>query len=186
MRVDFIRHGLTAGNLEQRYIGSTDEPLCSQGREGLMNMAYPSCDMVFTSPMKRCIETARLIHPEKEPVICGSLRECDFGDFEGRNYEELSADSRYQSWIDSGGEAAFPNGESPAAFRERCVKGFLDCIARVPRGERAAFVVHGGTIMAVMERFAVPRRSYFDWHIRNGHGYITEFDGETITVTENI
>lgn len=186
MRVDFIRHGLTAGNLEQRYIGRTDEPLCSQGKDGLKNMIYPTCDIVFTSSMKRCIETARLIYPEKKPVICSSLRECDFGDFEDRNYAELSADIRYQNWIDSGGETSFPNGEDPAAFRERCVEGFLGCTARVPEGASAAFVVHGGTIMAVMERFAVPRRSYFDWHVRNGHGYITEFDGETITITEII
>ena len=27
-----IRHGATAGNLERRYIGRTDEPLCEQGR----------------------------------------------------------------------------------------------------------------------------------------------------------
>ena len=27
----FIRHGATAGNLQRRYIGRTDEPLCPAG-----------------------------------------------------------------------------------------------------------------------------------------------------------
>ena len=48
------------------------------------------------------------------------------------------------------------------------------------------FVVHGGTIMAILEHFAVPHKSYYDWHIANGHGYIAEFDGKIITVTEKI
>ena len=31
MKLIFIRHGKTAGNLERRYIGRTDEPLCDEG-----------------------------------------------------------------------------------------------------------------------------------------------------------
>ena len=33
MKLQFIRHGKTQGNLEKRYIGSTDEPLCAKGRQ---------------------------------------------------------------------------------------------------------------------------------------------------------
>ena len=35
MTVYLIRHGQTQGNLERRYIGSTDQPLCPAGREAL-------------------------------------------------------------------------------------------------------------------------------------------------------
>ena len=31
MTVYLIRHGMNAGNREKRYIGRTDEPLCSEG-----------------------------------------------------------------------------------------------------------------------------------------------------------
>ncbi|MCR5600917.1 MAG: histidine phosphatase family protein [Ruminococcus sp.] len=186
MRVDLIRHGKTMGNSELRYIGRTDEALSFIGISELVNIDYPPCGYLITSPMKRCIQTAELIFPNHTPVVCDGLRECDFGDFEGRNYIELSMDSRYQRWIDSGGEDAFPNGESPDDFKKRCVGSFLKCISEVPDGMAATFVVHGGTIMAVLEHFAVPHKSYYDWHIANGHGYITEFDGEKITVTEKI
>ena len=35
MTVFLIRHGQTRGNLERRYIGSTDQRLCARGREAL-------------------------------------------------------------------------------------------------------------------------------------------------------
>lgn len=35
----------------------------------------------------------------------------------------------------------------------------------------AAFVVHGGTIMSIMEAYAVPRRAYYGFQIGNGEGY---------------
>lgn len=186
MRIDLIRHGRTEGNIEMRYIGRTDEPLSFTGIAELVKICYPVCEKLFASPMKRCVQTAELIYPGITPVICSDLRECDFGDFEGRNYIELSLDSRYQRWIDSGGEGAFPNGESPEEFKKRCVDGFLECARSIPDDGHAAFVVHGGTIMAIMERFAVPEKGYYDWHIANGHGYITEFDGNKIKVTGKI
>ena len=31
MKIVLIRHGATAGNIEKRYIGTTDEPLCDTG-----------------------------------------------------------------------------------------------------------------------------------------------------------
>lgn len=186
MRIDLIRHGRTSGNLEKRYIGCTDEPLCREGIAELRDISYPPCGILFVSPMRRCIQTAKLLYPRVTPVVCIELRECDFGDFEGRNYKELSNDIRYQKWIDSGGNDPFPGGESPRKFRRRCVEGFLKCVSGVPEESAATFVVHGGTIMAVMERFALPHMSYFDWQTDNGHGYITEFDGKNIIVTEKI
>ena len=186
MRIDLIRHGKTVGNLDMRYIGITDEPLSFAGIAELLKINYPECGRLFVSPMKRCIQTAELIYPGVSHHVCDRLKECDFGDFEGKNYIELSFDSRYQRWIDSGGEEAFPNGEVPADFRKRCINGFLESIEAVPEYGHATFVVHGGTIMAIMEHFAVPEKSYYDWHTANGHGYITEFDGNKIRVTDKI
>ncbi len=86
MRVVLIRHSKTAGNLKGRYIGTTDEPLCEEGIRLLEGKTYPTAELVYVSPMKRCRETASLIYPtltqREEPL----LRECDFGDFENKNY----------------------------------------------------------------------------------------------------
>ena len=186
MRIDLIRHGKTEGNLELRYIGRTDEPLSFAGIAELVKISYPPCGTLITSPMKRCIQTAELIYPNVVPIVCDKLKECDFGDFEGGNYIELSLDSRYQRWIESGGEAPFPNGEAPADFRRRCTEGFIESLEGIPADGHVTFVIHGGTIMSVMERFAFPHRSYYDWHTANGHGFVTEYDGSRIEVREKI
>lgn len=41
MKLIFIRHGKTAGNLERRYIGRTDEPLCDEGIAEILEKNIP-------------------------------------------------------------------------------------------------------------------------------------------------
>lgn len=184
MRIIFIRHGMTAGNAEKRYIGRTHEPLSAEGISYIAGKKYPPADVAVTSPMRRCIETAHIIYPGIVPVICDELRECDFGDFEGKNYAELNGNAAYQKWIDSGGEDIFPNGESPRDFRKRCTEGFLGTVKNYGEEDVIAYVVHGGTIMSVLSELS--ERSYFDCHRDNGCGYVTEWDGRSLIITEEI
>ena len=90
--------------------------------------------------------------------------------FEYKNHQELSADPRYQAWIDSGGLLPFPGGEDRDAFCARCRAAF-QALLDGPWEGRAALVVHGGTIMAILSGFAHPRRDYFDYQVKNGRGY---------------
>ena len=186
MKIIFIRHGKTAGNLEKRYIGVTDEPLCEEGVSELKSISYPDCDIVISSPMKRCIQTAKIIYPDKKIVVSENLKECDFGNFEGKNYLELSGDANYQNWIDSGGTMAFPNGENPSDFKKRCIAEFDKTVSEYAENTVLAFVVHGGTIMSVLEKYAYPKGGYYDFQVQNAHGYITEFDGRKIIISEKI
>ena len=172
MRWVLIRHGQTQGNLEHRYIGCrTDEPLCAAGREALRLRRYPEVSRMFASPMRRCIETAAILYPGMTPELVPDFRECDFGAFEGKNYAELNGRADYQAWIDSGGELPFPGGESRAAFAWRCARAFERlCVQSLQ--EDCALIVHGGTIMAIMERVAFPRGRYFDYQVKPGEGFL--------------
>lgn len=180
MRIYLIRHGMTAGNLQKRYIGRTDQPLCAEGEAQLQSKRYPAAARVFCSPLSRCVQTARLIYPDLSPVLLPGLAEMDFGEFEGKNYAELSGDARYQRWVDGGGMGGFPGGEDRAAFCVRCRAAFAQALA-LPGAEPAAFVVHGGTIMAVLSGFAVPTRDYFDWHAPNGGGFSAVWQSGVLT-----
>lgn len=175
MQITLIRHGSTAGNLEHRYVGSTDEPLTEQAKDMLQNRAtnMEKPDILYVSPMKRCRETAQLLYPQTAQRVAKGLRECSFGEFEYKNYIELNENAAYQAWLDSGGTLPFPGGESRAEFTDRCCSTFAKCcLEAVEAGcKHVAFVVHGGTIMAVMERFALPQRSYFDWQVKNAEGF---------------
>lgn len=175
-----IRHGMTEGNRHQRYIGVTDEPLCEEGRELLGKFTYPKPQAVFVSPLKRCLETAAILFGDPKVRIIDQLAECDFGEFENKNYQELDGNEHYQSWIDSGGLLPFPGGESREEFKRRNVTGFQKAVNGCLRNgiSLAALVVHGGTIMNVMEEYADEDRSFYDWHVQNGKGYEVEIDPE--------
>ena len=178
LRLTLIRHSLTRGNLKKRYVGVTDEPLCQEGIDLLQRGIYPEVEAVFISPMSRCIQTAEILYPHCRRYEIAELSECDFGEFENKNYQELSDNPRYQAWIDSGGTLPFPNGESREQFSKRSICGFRkvikDCVYWQLKS--AALVVHGGTIMNIMETFAKAERSFYQWHVKNGCGYLVEID----------
>ena len=175
MKWVLIRHGQTQGNLEHRYIGCrTDEPLCKQGIAALQTREYPPVKKVYVSPMRRCLETAEILYPDVPVEIIDDFRECDFGEFENKNYAELNGRADYQAWIDSGGEMPFPGGESRAAFAQRCVSAFENI--RYQQDD-CALIAHGGTLMAIMERFAHPKGGYYDFQVKNAEGFMMHDDG---------
>ena len=183
-KIVFLRHGKTEGNLRKAYIGRTDEPLCREGIEEIKRGEFSGADIVISSPMKRCIQTAEIIYPNVPIRIYDDLRECDFGDFEGKSYRELDGHADYQAWIDSGGKIPFPSGESHEEFTERCCNAFLRAVSEID-GKTAAMVVHGGTIMAVLERFARPKKGFYDYMKNNCCGYVCEYhDGEIRIIKE--
>ena len=186
MKILLIRHGKTAGNLEKRYIGRTDEPLCPEGIAALQHCAYPRCSVLVSSPMQRCLQTSAILFPKQKIHIQDAFRECDFGDFEGKNYAALNGDPLYQAWIDSGGTMPFPNGESPDDFRLRCCNGFRQTVSDYADADSIALVVHGGTIMAILSQFSLPHRDYFDWMTDNAHGWLCAFDGTNLTNPEKL
>lgn len=66
VKITWIRHGMTQANGEHRYLGKTDEPL-SETRESVFlqekKKEYFSStpEFLYTSPMKRCVQTAELL-----------------------------------------------------------------------------------------------------------------------------
>lgn len=195
MKILLLRHGETKGNQEKRYVGQrSDEGLTDKAREqlrmaasGQMEEIYVRCreiSKIITSPMTRCVETADLLFPREKfrgvpRILSEALTECDFGQFEYKNYMELTDDPQYQRFLDSGGTDGFPGGERIPDFKRRCkgamgeiVKEELDALSGHREGECLVFVVHGGVIMAAMEALAKPARGYFSWQVKTGAGYL--------------
>ena len=173
MIVDLIRHGQVPGNLEKRYVGSTDESLTMDGVRVAKEKCYESPEHIFVSPRRRCIETAKLLYPDCDFTVIEELAECDFGSFEYKNYKELSGDPDYQAWIDSGATIGFPGGEDRDTFIQRCMQGWekVHAISAARGYEHIGLVVHGGTIMAILDQTSEPHQDYFTWQCGNLEGY---------------
>ena len=180
MTIYLIRHGQTRGNLERRYMGVTDQPLCPQGRAALADWRGPEAEAVYVSPLLRCRETAAILYPGAAQTVVPGLRETDFGAFEGRTYEELKDSPAYRAWLDSAGQAAPPGGESREQVRRRVLAAFRTVTAGHAPGERLALVVHGGTIMTLLEALE-PGGQFYRWQAPNGGGFRCSWDGGVLT-----
>lgn len=202
MEMTFIRHGKTAGNLEHRYVGRTDERLAPEGIAHIESkikdyMYLKDIDVVFVSPMRRCQETADILFTNiigdnykeiVDVITVGNFREYDFGVFEEKNHEELMEMQSYRDWLDSNGSMKMPAGEGLDNFSRRVVAAFEETlkICRERNYKKAAYVVHGGTIMSIFEKYDSEKKSYYDYRCKNAEGYIAEYDGiELIRKGEN-
>ena len=197
VKITWIRHGMTRANEEHRYLGKTDEPLSEKGirflQEKKKKSFFNAPEFLYASPMKRCVQTAEILFRRK-PVLIPEWKEMDFGQFEGKNYEEFKDNPDYQKWIDSNGTLPFPGGESREQFIRRSMEGFdrmmsdilkrsekntgiqNDTDTRYLKSNRGTeipvvTVVHGGTIMAVLS--SLTGGEYFDFQVKNGEGYET-------------
>lgn len=178
LKVVLIRHFATKGNLSKKYIGVTDESLCEVGKDKLKHISYPEVDAVFVSPLKRCKETASFIYKDQVPITYDGFRECNFGIFENKNYKDLSDDKDYQAWIDSGGTLPFQQGEDIESFKRRSTNTFSKAIRTsvLANYQSIALIVHGGTIMSILDAYSSPHKDYFHWQVKNGEGYVLEFN----------
>lgn len=184
MKILLIRHGMTEGNKKRRYIGTTDEPLCREGRDRLKETAGAyQARRVFVSPMLRCVQTAQILFPDCEQTIVPQLREMDFGAFENRAYEgDLSQDPDYLKWLDTRCEGRVPGGECKQEFTDRCVEGFYEVLSLLQEepADPAALIVHGGTIMSILSRLADMEGEYYTYNPENGHGYEAGWNGRKL------
>lgn len=174
--VYLIRHAKTEDNRQGRYKGASYEPVSEQGISELAAKMqagyYPRVKEVYTSPMLRCRQTARLIYTDLDLKVVPGFAEYNFGVFEGKSYQELKDDPAYRKWINSGGRERAPGGEDIQEYKERCCQAFHKAIEDIRQGgsKDTVLVIHGGTIMAVLERH-VPGSSFYDWQVTNAEGY---------------
>ena len=179
LSIVLMRHGRTEGNLVGRYNGRTDEPLCAEGVSDAEAAPHdPAVALAFASPLRRTQQTAKICFPNAEIVTIPDLREMDFGDFEGRTANQMQDDPAYRTWVAGGCVDVCPNGEGVPGFARRAAAAFAAAVAdTIARGEaRAAVVVHGGVIMAVMASFSGADVPYQNWYVLNCGGYEIEID----------
>ena len=174
MTIWLLRHGRTKYNDERRYQGQLDIPLSPQGAAELRAAGFAP-ERVYVSPLCRSQQTARILFPNAAQVVIDDFAEMDFGDFDGRTADEMEHDAAYRKWVDGDCTAQCPNGESRKGFCERTCKAF-EALLDTCQAEHLVIVAHGGTLRAVMERYALPERDYFDWMSGNGGGYRLDFD----------
>lgn len=149
-----VRHGATRWSVTGQHTGRTDLPLTGLGREQARHAAAAVRRIagdrigqarVWTSPLRRAVETARLVAGGADPRRCDDLMEYDYGDFEGLTTVQIR--ERHPGWDiwDDG----CPGGEDADRVGARADR-FLASIAGSPGPVIA--VAHGHLIRILAAR----------------------------------
>jgi alpha-ribazole phosphatase len=130
-------------------------------------------DAIYSSDLNRCQQTLEWTQVAKQGVpltLEPRLRELDFGEYEGKIYDELKDLPHYRAWIDSVGELQIPGGESAAQLRER-LDVWLHNVATNAQASghtKVLAVTHGGVIRELRRRFETLH--FWDGAVRQAQG----------------
>ncbi len=160
-RVFLIRHGATAANLQRPYIlqgRGMDLALCPTGQRqagalGQFLAGQAPVDFVYSSPMRRAVETAEIVFPARELTRVDALVEVDVGEWEGLSWDLIAArdeayHARYQAQTDV---VPYKGGESYTDVAERSLPA-LQGIAARHVGSRVAVIAHNVVNRGILAR----------------------------------
>ncbi|POH59555.1 histidine phosphatase [Cryobacterium zongtaii] len=161
--VILVRHGRTTANATGLLAGRTPGVLLDQiGRDqavvtGERLAAVPLVGVV-SSPLERCRETAQHIIDRQSGTLLtpidDELSECDYGDWQGRTLQDLSAEKLWSVVQTQPSAVTFPNGEAMAAMQARSVAAIrrLDAAFEAEHGPGAVWVAvsHGDIIKSIL------------------------------------
>jgi broad specificity phosphatase PhoE len=156
MLLYLVRHGESTYNAEGRIQGQADVPLSELGRRQSEAVAEAlraqPVDAVYSSPLRRALETARLIAAPHNLLVRTDARlaELNVGVFQDRLRSELAEThpTELARWLDGDEDFAIPGGESRRQLAER---GCAALRAIAAAGDSSAVVVtHGGLLSATL------------------------------------
>jgi broad specificity phosphatase PhoE len=143
MKITTIRHGETDWNVAGKIQGSVDTELnqngITQAERLAKRLADVPCDIIFSSDLKRAKKTAEIINSQHgvHIITSDSLRESDFGEFEGQSLSDDEVYAAFAEYMDRHVHVYFDK-----------VQAYLSEILR--SGHENIFIVgHFGTVRAV-------------------------------------
>ncbi|ERN54118.1 hypothetical protein A33I_06760 [Alkalihalophilus marmarensis DSM 21297] len=139
-------------------------------------------DQLYSSDLNRCLETSLILYPDQKPKPLPALREYDFGDWEGKQYNDLAALPHYQAWITNPSEVVPPNGEAFHDFTDRIEQGFKEVLNEASKNEYSTVVcvTHGGVIRYLLSTYAPNTKSFNEWSADIGKAYKLTGDIEDV------
>ena len=183
MKIYLLRHGQTMANITYTYAGITDSPLSDAGIEMLKKQrekgGYPDISEldVYTSGLTRTEQTLELLFGRVPHIKDPDFMEMNFGDFEGKTYDELKDTEAYQVWVTGDHMTKrCPGGENGNEMMERILRG-IDRL--IEKDRNALIVTHGGVIaMLFTHYFPDTGLNWYEIQPANGEGYVFEFEGD--------
>lgn len=167
-RLILIRHGETDWNKKKLYLSFTDIELNENGkiqaRELYKRLRKEKIRRIYSSDYRRAKNFADIVFKGLRIEDMSSLREMDFGVFEGLTHQKVMRKFSpiYKKWLKNPDNVSIPGGENLKNFRKR-VRGALKQILALNRNGSVAVITHAGPIKIIVSDVL---RSKDTWNIR--------------------
>ena len=171
-----IRHGQTALNITNVLQGRSDHPLnetgVRQAEEAAERLKGISFDAVYSSPLIRAVQTARIVAPDAEPFVDERLIEMEYGPYEGMGLDELAPEVLF--FFSDLVRNPAPEGMEPLDSVVRRAGAFLEDRCRT--GENILVSTHAIAMKGLLE-YLTPESngSYWSKYIGNCAVYTAEY-----------
>ena len=190
-----LRHGQSQWNLENRFTGWVDVPLSPKGeaeaRAAGEKLAGRRIDVLFTSVLKRAIDTATLAFAaariaEPRTIRDAALNERMYGDLQGLNKAEAAkkwGDAQIKIWRRSY-DVQPPGGESLADTAARVLPYWESQIRpELVAGRNVLVAAHGNSLRAlVMHLDGLTREQVLELEIPTGAPLLYEMTADARVV----
>lgn len=141
--VIYFVHGTTVDNTAGKCSGWKQAELTDIGKERAIKLGEirndTHFDVIFTSDLIRAIDSANLAFPNVKKIQDKRLRECNYGDLDGKDKSLVI----YEDHINE----PFPNGESLKDVENR-IKKFIEFLQENYNGKTIGIVAHRASQLA--------------------------------------
>ncbi|MHA2167489.1 MAG: histidine phosphatase family protein [Candidatus Hodarchaeales archaeon] len=195
MKITFVRHGQSEGNLNGIIQGQTDFPLSEKGKiqaKSLRTLLHNRndrtifpYDLIYSSPLSRALNTAKIViegYYDSNPIIIhDKLMEATLGKFEGKMLDDRKVKGHLLKFWDSLSYQPFIDNylvEREEYFLQRTQKVFTEIVKKGLKSAARSILVfsHYGVIGAILSKYL----NLIDLNIKNTEVIIIEIDKSEI------
>ena len=182
-----IRHGQTLMNRRNVLQGRSDAALndagIEQARRAAAGLGDIRFDRVYTSPLKRAVQTAEIVAPGIAPIVDDRLIEMDYGPYEGADLNHLPPEilTFFSDFVHN----PAPGGMEPLALVVERAGAFLEDIRGI--GGNILISTHAIAMKGILE-YLTPGSNGAFWsrYIGNCAIYVAENAGGRIGKPEEL
>jgi broad specificity phosphatase PhoE len=180
-----VRNGETEWAKTRRVLGRRDLSLSDVGQrqaaDSAERLAKTEVAEVLSSPLLRAVETAEKIATLHKMEVARDPRLTDFqaGKWEGKRYEEILAEEKFQNFLRDPQSHSIPDGEELGAVRDRVVASIEQALEDNDVGSNIIVVSHAGVVRVLLAHYlGMSLANYHRLRVGSGSISILRFDSD--------
>lgn len=182
-----LRHGQTAKNKAKSLQGRSDDPINDDGIKQARKVAEwfrqqgIVFDVIYSSPLKRAIDTGKIVAADAPVILDERLIEMDYGPYEGMDLMNPAPEivTFFSDFVNN----PAPEGMEPLSEVVKRAGQFMEDIKGDVKGKNVLISTHAIAMKGILESLTPDSKgSYWSTFIGNCAVYKTEIAGGSYSI----